>query len=79
MIRVGQVFMWPNGATALVTEGPREPRRKWLACAPEARGKHDLGMHVHTLAVWDDSGVHWPVERLERTLARWDLEGRRIA
>lgn len=75
--RIGQVFM---GSTwfALVTKGPSLPRRK----GSTVRGcdhKHTPDLQVYTLAIWGDSGVHWPVERLEDTLASWELEGRRIA
>ncbi len=80
MSRVGQVFM---GRTwfAVVTGGPALPRRK----GSTVRGcdhKSTPDVLVHTLAVfgdWRGSGVHWPVERREESLASWELEGRRIA
>lgn len=81
MSRVGQVFMGRLAApwVALVTEGPSLPRREGSA----ARGHEPLPAPdrlVHTLCVWGGSGVvRWPVERTEDTLARWELEGRRVA
>lgn len=81
MSRVGQVFMgkdrvWPW--FAVVTSELALPRRK----GSTVRGDEDMhtpDRQVHTLALWGRSGVHYPVERLEESLARWELEGRRIA
>lgn len=77
--RVGQVFKWPRGTFALVTSDPAMPRRRGSTVGAYG-GKQDPDLPVHTMAIWDDSGTIWyPVERLERTLASWELEGRRLA
>ena len=79
--RVGQVFMGrhPEHAWfALVTSELALPRRK----GSTIRGDEDMhasDRQVHTLVLWGRSGVYYPIERLEDTLASWELEGRRIA
>ncbi len=77
--RVGQVFKWRNGTFALVVSELGETWRKG-STVPSEGLKHDPDLPVHRIVIWDDSGVIWyPVERLERTLASWELDGHRLA
>ena len=75
--RVGQVFMWPSGTFALVTEGPSPPRKPGSSTPRLSKQVNDRP--VHTLCVWGVTGVLWPVERHEGTLALWEQGGRRLA
>jgi hypothetical protein len=76
--RVGQVFGGRNWF-AVVTEGPGATRRRGSTLPPDAEPL-DPDCPVYTLAVWGDSGaVHWPVERREGSLDRWEGEGKLLA
>jgi len=77
--RKGQVFKWKNGTFALVVSELTATRRPGSTVGAEG-GKQDPDLPVYQIVIWDDSGVIWlQAERLERTLASWELEGRRLA
>ncbi len=79
MSRLGQVFAWPKGTFVLVVSELTETRRPGSTVGARG-GKHDPDLPVHQIVIWDDSGTIWhQAERVESTLARWELEGRRLA
>ena len=79
MSRVGQAFMWTNGTWAVVTESGQPPRRVGSTARGD-EGKHTPDVLVHTLAMFTGDGTTWwPIERREDTVAKWELEGRRLA